>query len=76
MASPLSPSPRVLSVQGDAIIVQLQPVPGVPNEVVLHIVRNGRADNRFSLAELALVQNRITELASAIRTQQPAKGSL
>lgn len=76
MANTLSPTPRVLSVQGDAIIVQLEQVAGFPNEVTLHIIRRGKSDNRFSLAELALIQARITELANAIRTQQPSKGAL
>lgn len=58
---------RVVPVQGDAIVVQLQPVPGVSNEVMLHITRNGRAEPRFTYAELASVLANLSTLAAALR---------
>ena len=51
----LTPAPKIVALDGDAITVQLRNLPGTVNEVVLHITRNGAREERFTITELAQV---------------------
>lgn len=68
MANPALPQPRVVSVQGDAVVVQVQRVPNAENEYSLHITRNGNRETRFHLDELTQVNARLGELIVASRS--------
>lgn len=65
MALP-APVPQVVAISGDAITVQVRPVPDIPTEIIWRIERNGALASQLSLDEfqkvLAILQ---TQLAQA-----------
>lgn len=49
------PAPRLVSLSGDSLTVQLRSVPGTPTEVIWHVARNGTREEKFSLDEMTQV---------------------
>lgn len=58
------PANKIVSFQGDAIIVQMRNVPATTNEVSLVITRNGAHETRFTVTEL---QSVLTEANNLLR---------
>jgi hypothetical protein len=54
MALP-APVPQVLAISGDAITVQVRPVPEIPTEIIWRIERNGAIASQLSLDEFQKV---------------------
>lgn len=57
-------SDRVVGVNGSTIVVTMSRVAGSPNEVLLHIIRAGKMETRFTLAEVQQLINEINKQAS------------
>lgn len=55
MATLSIPAEKILPIDGEALIVQMREIPNVPNEVIVHITRNGNREERFTRTELAIV---------------------
>jgi hypothetical protein len=75
MATPF-PTPNITAIHGDAVVVQVRPLVGAPNEVEMHITRNGVRETKFSLMELATVARTLqTLVAKNPRPTDTAKAS-
>jgi hypothetical protein len=64
------PAPKVISIPGDAITIQLRSIPGVDTEVIWHITRNGAREERFSLDEMTQVLAQSNTLLAQARSRQ------
>ncbi len=66
MATIPLPVPKIVALTGDGIFVQTRPVVGVPNEIIVHITRNGAREERFTVQEFSDVLRILTtQLAQA-----------
>lgn len=64
--TPPEPISKIVSVSGDALVVQLRPLPDQPSDVVFHVSRNGVREEKFTIGELSQVlQIMNTQLALA-----------
>lgn len=59
MPDPSPANDRVVGVNGSTIVVTMSRVAGSPNEVLMHVIRAGRMETRFTLDE---VRQLITEI--------------
>ena len=74
--TPPEPVVKIVSVSGDALVVQLRPLVGTQSDVVFSISRNGVREEKFTILELGQVlQIANTQLAlargHALNVKQP-----
>lgn len=67
--TPPEPISKILSVAGDALLVQLRPLPNNPSDVVFHITRNGTTEQKFTIVELTQVLTIANTLLSQARAR-------
>ncbi len=61
---------KVVTIPGDALVVQLTRLPGDQNIVKLHITRDGVREERFTIDELRHVLNDVGSLLAKAQARQ------
>lgn len=69
MATITTPAPKVVTIPGDALTVQMRPVPGVDTDIIVHLTRNGAREERFTLEEFSQVLSQLQTLLISARAR-------
>jgi len=67
--TPPEPVSKIYTIAGDAITVQLRPLPDHPTDIIFHLSRNGTKEEKFSIQEFT----QVLQIANTLLAQARSK---